>query len=91
MTAAMAAIAGGRFLPDSADAGQKSVMAAFAETFVASGELTGAFAAAISDGKLTPTEISGLDQLLADLIRKMTAGRTSLAEARAAGGLKVAS
>lgn len=91
MTIAMAAIAGGRFVPDTTEAGHKSVMVSFAETFVASGELTGAFAGAISDGNLTPNEISDLDRLAAELIRRLTAGRTSLAEARAGGGLRVAS
>lgn len=91
MTTAMAAIAGGRFVPDNGAAGHKSVMTAFAETFVASGELTGAFAGAISDGKLTPNEISNLDGMAAELIRRLTSGRASLAEARASGGLKVAS
>jgi len=91
MTMAMAAIAGGSFVPDNLDADHKSVMTTFAQGFVASGGLTGAFADAISDGKLTPNELSNLDSLAAEVIRMWTAGRAALAEARANGGLKVAS
>jgi hypothetical protein len=90
MTAALAAIANRRIADQTEqDTGQKPVMTVFAEAFIASGQLTGTFADAIADGKLTPNELSELDRVTAALERKVSMARKSLAAARADGGLKV--
>ena len=90
VTAAMAAISN-RKLTDPVDDGaaQQCVLTAHAEAFVASGELTASFAQAISDGTLTPNELTDLDRVAAHLERAIGTCRKALAAQRAAGGLKV--
>ena len=65
------------------------VMTAFAEAFVVSGQLSGTFMNAIADGRLTPSELSGLAKPAQALIDALTQGLKEIARGRAAGGVSV--
>lgn len=90
VTAALAAI-DNRTLSDPVERqdAKISVMTAFAEAFVVSGQLSGSFTAAIADGRLTPNELTGLDKHALMLIQALTEGRKEIARGRAEGGLSV--
>ena len=90
VTGAMADLNGRRLAdPDEFAATNACVMAAHAEVVVQFGELIAKAAIAFSDGKLTPSELAGIDRNAAALERALSELRKAAAAGRSTGGLSL--
>jgi hypothetical protein len=90
VTAVMADLNGRRLAdPDEFGATNAGVMTAHAEVVVQFGELIAKAAIAFSDGKLTPSELAGIDRNAAALERALSELRKAAAAGRGQGGLSI--
>lgn len=90
MSEAIAASRGRSFADEAVPAGDNAcMMAAHAEVVVRFGELISRAAVAFSDGRLTPSELAGLDRDAAGAERALSELRKAAATGRGAGGLSV--
>ncbi|MBP0439608.1 hypothetical protein [Tianweitania sediminis] len=91
VTSAEALIFGRRLSdPVEEDSSEKCLMTVLAGIFAGKGELSSYFAIAIADGVLSANELTGLDRLVAELVRGAEEYQKASAAAKAKGGLKLA-